>query len=115
MTIDDKIRDENSQYDINREATKISALSSGKIDKYEYLSGVEILLSDQKRVVEQAKLECSPLKKVFEKQTKTLEDQSKKQIKTTEDHGNQLVESNEFVKTDFTIDRDGIPHKEHKE
>ena len=67
MTIDDKIRDENSQYNINREATKISALSSGKIDKYEYLSGVEILPSDQKRVVEQAKLEFSPLKKFFEK------------------------------------------------
>ena len=67
MTIDDKIRDEKLQYDINREATKISALSSGKIDKYEYLSGVEILPSDQKRVVEQAKLEFSPLKKFFEK------------------------------------------------
>ena len=35
MTIDDKIRDEKLQYDINREAKKISALQSGKIDKYE--------------------------------------------------------------------------------
>ena len=42
MAIDDKIRDENLQYNINREATKTSALSSGKIDKYEYLSGGEI-------------------------------------------------------------------------
>ena len=39
MTIDDKFRDEKQQYDINREAAKISALSSGKIDKYEYLAG----------------------------------------------------------------------------
>ena len=39
MTIDDKIRDEKLKYDVNREATKISALSSGKIDKYEYLTG----------------------------------------------------------------------------
>ena len=39
MTIDDKIRDEKLQFDINREAAKISELSSGKIDKYEYLTG----------------------------------------------------------------------------
>ena len=38
MTIDDKIRDEKLQYDINRKAAKISALSSGKIDKYEHLT-----------------------------------------------------------------------------
>ena len=46
MTSDDKIRAEKLQYDINREATKISALSSGKMDKYEYLTGEEILPSD---------------------------------------------------------------------
>ena len=39
MAIDDKIKDEKLQYNINREAAKISALSSGKIDKYEYLKG----------------------------------------------------------------------------
>ena len=39
MTIDDKVKDEKLQYDINREPAKISALSSGKIDKYEYLTG----------------------------------------------------------------------------
>ena len=48
MTIDDKIRDEELQYDINREAGKISALSSGKIDKYEYLADEEMLPSDQR-------------------------------------------------------------------
>ena len=48
MTIDDKIRDEKLQYDINREAAKISALSSGKIDKYEYLIWEEILSSNQR-------------------------------------------------------------------
>ena len=50
MTIDDKIRDEKLQYDINKEAAKISALSSGQIDKYEYLTGEEILSPDQRRV-----------------------------------------------------------------
>ena len=49
MTIDDKIKDEKLQYDINSEAAKMSALSSGKIDKYEYLTGEEILPSDQNR------------------------------------------------------------------
>ena len=46
MTIDDKIRDEKLQYDINREAAKISALTFGKIDKYEYLTCEEILPFD---------------------------------------------------------------------
>ena len=63
MTIDDKIKDEKLQYDINREAANISALSSGKIDKYEYLTGEEILPSDQNRIIEQAKFRHSPLGK----------------------------------------------------
>ena len=46
MAIDDKIRDHKLPYDINTEAAKISALSSGKIDKYEYLTGTEILPPD---------------------------------------------------------------------
>ena len=50
MTSDDQIRDEKLQYDINREAAKISALSSNKIDKYEYLTGEEILPSSQKKI-----------------------------------------------------------------
>ena len=74
MTIDDKIRDEQLQYDINREALKISPLSSEKIDKYEYLTGEEILPSDQKRVIEEAKFTYTPLGKALEKQTETTED-----------------------------------------
>ena len=54
MTIEDQIKDEKLQYDINREAAKISAVSSGKIDKYEYLSGDEILPSNQ-QIIQQAK------------------------------------------------------------
>ena len=52
MTVDDKIRDEKLQYHLNRKAAKISTLSSRKIDKYEYLTGEEILPSDQRRVIE---------------------------------------------------------------
>ena len=80
MTIDDKIRDEKLQYDINREAAKISALSSGKIDKYEFLKGEEILPFDQSRITEQAKFTYSPLGETFEKQIKTIEDQEIKQV-----------------------------------
>ena len=52
MTIEDQIMDEKLQYDINREAAKISALSSDKIDKYEYLTGEEILPSNRQQIIE---------------------------------------------------------------
>ena len=60
-----KIKDRKLQYDINREAAKISALSTGKIDNYEYLTGEEMLPLDQKRVIEQAKVTYSSLGKAF--------------------------------------------------
>ena len=85
MTIDDQIRDEKLQYNINREAAKISASSSGKIDKYEYLTGEEILPSNQQQIIEQAKFTYSPLGKTFEKQIKTIEDQGEKEVKTLKD------------------------------
>ena len=65
MTNDDQIRDEKVQYHINREPAKISAISSGKIDQYEYLKGEEILPTN------------SPLGKAFEKQTKTIKEKRK--------------------------------------
>ena len=82
MTINDQIRDKKLQYDINREAAKISALSSGKIDKYEYLTGEEILPSNQKQIIEHAIFDYSPLGKAFEKQTKTIENQGEKTNKS---------------------------------
>ena len=80
MAIEDQIKDEKLQYDINREAAKISALSFGKIDKYEYLTGEEILPCNQQQIIEQAKFTYSPLGKAFNKQTKTIEEQGKKQV-----------------------------------
>ena len=80
MSIDDQIRDKKLQCDINREAAKISALLSGKIDKYEYFTGEEILPSNQQQIIEQAKFTYSPLGKAFEKQIKTIEDQGEKQV-----------------------------------
>ena len=80
MTINNKIRDEKLQYGIKREAAKIWALSSRKIDKYEYLTGEEILPPDQHRMIEQAKLTYSPLRKAFQKQIKSIEDQVIKEV-----------------------------------
>ena len=53
MTIDDKIRDEKLQYDINRKAAKISTLPSRQIDKSEFLTGKKILPSDRSRTIKQ--------------------------------------------------------------
>ena len=72
MTLEDQIRDEKLQYYINREVAKISALSSAEVHKYEYLTGEDILPSNQQQIIEQAKCTCSPLGKAFEKQTTTI-------------------------------------------
>ena len=85
MTINDQIRDEKLRYDINREAAKISALSSGKIHKYEYLTGEDILPSNQQQIIEEARFTYSALGKAFEKQTKIIEDQGQKQIDALKD------------------------------
>ena len=99
MTIEDQIKDEKLQYDINREAAKISALSSGKLDKYEYLTGEEILSSTQQQIIQQAIFNYSPLGKALEKQRKTIEDQGEKQIKeiqyNKDDYKNKLLLSKE--------------------
>ena len=78
MITDDRIIDGKMQYDINREAGKILALSSCKVDKYEYLTGEKILSS------EQAVFTYSSLSKSFEKQIKTIEEQGKNQVEALE-------------------------------
>ena len=103
MTIEDQIKDEKLQYDINREAAKISALSSGKLDKYEYLTGEEILPSNQQQIIQQAKFNYSPLGKVIEKQIKTIKDQGEKQVVTLEslkDYDKKLTPIKDFTPTE---------------
>ena len=78
MIIDNKIKNEILQYDLNREVAKILALSSGKIDN------IEILPSDQSRTIKLAKFTYSPLSKAFEKQIKANEEQGKKQVEALE-------------------------------
>ena len=80
MTINDQIKDEKLLCNINGKAAKISALSSGKLHKYEYLTGEDILLTNQQQIIEQTKFTYSPLGKAFDKQIKTIEDQRKKQV-----------------------------------
>ena len=102
MTLEDQIRDEKLQYDINREAAKISASSSGETAKYEYLTGDAILPSNQQQIIEQAKFTYSPLGKAFEKQIKTIEDQGKKQIDALADLKPRETKPNKYG--DYFID-----------
>ena len=80
MVIDHKIKDEKLQYDISREVVKILALSSGKIDKYEFLTKEEILSSEQSRKIEQTTFTNSSLGRAFEKQIKTIKEQGWNQL-----------------------------------
>ena len=93
-----KIKQNESQYDLDRKAAKISALSSNNLDKYEYLTGEDLGLKPS--TVEQAKFEYSPLEKIFNKglieddkkeglckRIKNIENKIEEQWKAIEDQG----------------------------
>ena len=80
MIIDDQIDDEKLQYDINREAEKILALSPGKINKYEYLTGEEILQSNQKQIIEQDRFTYSSLEKLLKNKQKQFKIKEKNKL-----------------------------------
>ena len=105
MTINDQIKDEKLQYNTNKEAAKISALSSGKLHKYEYLTGEDILPSTQQQIIEQTKFTYSPLGKVFDKQIKTIEYQGKKQVETL----NTLKSDNKITIKKYIYDPKDTP------
>ena len=83
------------QYNINKVAAKISVLSSGKIDKYDYLKGKELWQPQQNRIIQEAKSSYSPLGKAIEKQTKTIDEHDKNQGKDLQslDLINQQIQS----------------------
>ena len=127
MTIDDKIKDEKLQYDINRDAAKISVLLSGKTDKYEDLTGKEILQSDESRIIEQARFTYSLLSKAFGKQIKTIEEQGKKQVETLKQITQKLTikdeipenalgekAKDELKKIEKKVDREKLYYKTNK-
>ena len=117
MTTDDRIKDEKLQYDINKEAAKISALSSGE----------EVLASDQSKIIEQARFTYSPLGKAFEKQIKTIEEQGKKQVEVLKSITQKLTikdaipentlneeaknELNKIKEIERTVDREKLYYK----
>ena len=106
MTINGQIRDQKLRYDISREAAKISASSSGRVHKYEYLTGQDILPSNQQQIIQQAKFTHSPLGKAFEKQIKTIEDQAQKQVEALNalKSNNQLTIEGLIPKSAFNND-----------
>ena len=114
MTIDEKIRDEKLQYDINRKAAKISAYLLEILINIYILQVNKYYLSIIKEVIEQARFTFSHISKVFEKQIKTIEDQGEKHIKAIEYHGKHLVASNEPIGKDFNINKGGIPLEKQK-
>ena len=81
MKVNNKIEDKKLQYYFNKEAEKVSALSSGNIDKYEYLTSEEVLPFHQSRIMEKSKFTYFPLGKALGKQTKRIEYQGEKQIR----------------------------------
>ena len=88
-----KIMQNEAQYDLDRKAAKISALSSNNLDKYEYLTGGDLGLNPS--TVEQAKFEYSPLGKVF---TKGLDKSDQKEgllkrLKNIEDKNKVLLKA----------------------
>ena len=98
-----KIKQNEAQYDLDREAAKISALSSNNLDKYEYLTGEDLGLKPS--TVEQAKFEYSPLGKIFNKglseedrkeglfkRIKNIEGKNEEQLKAIEDQGKKQLE-----------------------
>ena len=109
MTIEDHIRYEKLRYDINREAAKISALSSGKINKYEYFAGEKILPCNKQQIIEQVKFTYSPLGKAFEKQTKAIKDHGEKQVDAIQDKG--PIKSIENLLTPIVLKKKEICNK----
>ena len=109
MTINDQIRDEILWYDINKEAARISALSSGKIYKYEYLTGKDILPSNQQQIIEQARFTYSLLPKAFEKQIKTIEDRGQKQVDAL-----NTLKFNDQLTTEDVIPKSALSNDEAK-
>ena len=105
MTINHQIKDEKLQYNINREAAKIYSLSSGKLHKYEYLTGEDILPSNQQQIIEQTRFAYSPLGEAFDKQIKTIEGQGKKQV----DALNTLKSDNKITMEKYTYDPNDTP------
>ena len=114
--IDKKIKQNEAQYDLDRKAAKISALSSKNLDKNEYLTGED--LNYKPSTVEQAKFDYSPLGKFFNKglkeedkkegllkRLKNIEGKNEKQLKAIEDQGKKQLQEIKKIKTDSKLSK----------
>ena len=106
--LDRKIKQNEAQYDLDRKAAKISALSSNDFDKYEYWTGEDLYLKPS--TVEQARFEYSPLSKIFNKglkeegllkRLKSIKDKNEEQLKATKNKTENIKEVTDFVKNPF--------------
>ena len=130
MKVDDKIKYGKIQYDINREAGKTSVLSSDKNDKDEYLTGENILQSDEIRIIKQTTFIYSPLGKAFEKRKKIIEEQGKNKLKVLRPITQKLIikeaipentlteeakiELNKIKEIEKMVDRENLYYKKNK-
>ena len=107
--LDSKIMQNEAQYDLDRKAAKIFALSSNNLDKYKYLTDEDLGLKPS--TVEKAKFEYSPLGKIFNKglkeedkkegllrRLKNIEDKNEKKLKTTKNKTENIKHVTDFVK-----------------
>ena len=124
MAISDQIMNGKLQYDIKKEAAKISALSSGKLHKHKYLTGEDILPSNQQQIIEQTKFTYSSFGKALDQEIKTIEEQGEKQVdaiksykkiaiddvipKTTCSNEKSIDELNKIKEVEKNIDRNKL-------
>ena len=114
--LDRKIKQNEAQYDLDRKAAKISALSSNNLDKYEYLTGEDLGLKPS--TVEQAKFEYSPLGKIFNKglseedkkegllkKLKNIEDKNEQQLQVIKDQGGKELEQLKNIDKSKTLEK----------
>ena len=118
-TLDRKIMQNEAQYDLDRKAAKISALSSKNLDKYEYLTGED--LNYKPSTVEQGKFDYSPLGKFFNKglkeeekregplkRLKNIEDKSEEQLKAIKSKTENIKKVNDFAEEPLSLEAKGL-------
>ena len=117
--LDRKIKQNEAQYDLDSEAAKISVLSSNNSDEYEYLTGEDLDL--ELSTVEQAKIEYSPLGKIFNKglskddkkegilrRLKNINDKNNTQLLAIEDQGKMQLEEIKNINVGSKLQRQSV-------
>ena len=113
--LDKKIKQNKAQYDLGRKPTKMSTLSSGNLNKYEYLTGED--LDHKASTVDKARFKYFPLSKILNgfkrrkekegslKILKNIEDKKKEQLKAIKDRGKKQLDTIKNIKTDSKVSK----------